>query len=109
MGIEREWSGLGAAAIRIPRVIVILVALDVTLAQAALTSYAPMLSAVRMALVLQAVLIAVPLAQQAWGATGVLAPAQIPSASVSHRACSCSAPRLFWPIAWPELHIEKTG
>lgn len=102
-------AALGAAAVTIPRVIVILIALDVALAQAALTSYAPMLlislavialilrrpgtptttepseapsplrlgSAARMALVLQGVLIAVPLAQQAWGATGVLASAAI--------------------------------
>jgi uncharacterized membrane protein (DUF4010 family) len=102
-------GALGAAAVTIPRVIVILIALDLTLARAALNSYAPMLllslgmiavvlrrpgiptsaepsdtqsplrlgSAVRMALVLQGVLIAVPLAQQTWGVTGVLASAAI--------------------------------
>lgn len=104
-------GALGAAAVTIPRVIVILIALDLALAEAALTSYAPMLllslavialvlrrpgtptststeqadtrsplrlgSAMRMALVLQAVLIAVPLAQQTWGVTGVLASAAI--------------------------------
>ncbi len=102
-------GALGAAAVTIPRVIVILIALDLTLAQAALNSYAPMLllslgviaivlrrpgvptsteppdsrsplrlgSAIRMALVLQGVLIAVPLAQQTWGVTGVLTSAAI--------------------------------
>src|SRR5690242_3213299 len=102
-------GALGAAAVTIPRVIVILIALDLTLAQVALNSYAPMLllslgviaivlrrpgvptsaeppdarsplrlgSAIRMALVLQGVLIAVPLAQQTWGVTGVLASAAI--------------------------------
>lgn len=102
-------GALGAAAVTIPRVIVILIALDLTLAQVALNSYAPMLllslgviaivlrrpgvptsaeppdtrsplrlgSAIRMALVLQGVLIAVPLAQQTWGVTGVLTSAAI--------------------------------
>lgn len=102
-------GALGAAAVTIPRVIVILIALDLALAEAALNSYAPMLllslaviavvlrrpgtptsaeqadtrsplrlgSAMRMALVLQGVLIAVPLAQQTWGVTGVLASAAI--------------------------------
>ena len=102
-------GALGAAAVTIPRAIVILAVLDLALAQAALVAYAPMLlislgvialvlrrrdvptqpdapdqrsplrlgSAIRMALLLQAVLIAVPLAQQALGVGGVLASAAI--------------------------------